>query len=665
MVSHTNIELASKKLDEAATAETPKEAAKKTEEEERIAKERQAPRKGEAPEEPKKATLSLVGLFLVLRPFFYPGKGTDGYVINRIRAASTWIMVCLSKVASLYSPIFLSQATNDLVSMDFYNASRSITAFIGLRFAASFLKELQNMLYVKVKQQAAIELSENTFKHLHNLSLNWHLSKKTGSVMKSLDRGTEAANNLITYMFLYLFPALAECVAVIILFFASYRQYALGLIVFGGVTLYCFLTIQITQWRKQFRESQNKSDNDFHDKATDSLINYETVKYFTSEDHEIERFAEGVKKFQQYNSMISLSLSFLNISQQLVLMLTMVGCMLVSASAVTTGQMTLGGWVAVQSWVTQIFVPLNFLGSVYAMIFQSFIDITNLSEMLAEQPDLVDEPGAVAIPLGRTEKKGGASDKKDSDISISFCGVSFNYPSQPVEKGLKSVSFHVAPGTTTAFVGHTGAGKTTISRLLFRFYDPSSGQVKLNEFDISKFKQRSVRDLIGIIPQDTVLFNDTILYNIQYGRRDATFEEVEEAARQAQIYDFILSLPEGWNTTVGERGLKLSGGEKQRVAIARCLLKNPPIIILDEATSALDTLTENSVQLALNELGNKKTVVVIAHRLSTIKHADQIVVLDNGIVIECGTHDELLKDANSHYSQLWNMQIKSNTEGTL
>jgi len=492
---------------------------------------------------------------------------------------------------------------------------------------------------------------------------------------------------------LFLLPALAECLAVVILFFAQFQQWGLGVLVFCGVLLYSIGTIAITQWRKKFREGTNKSDNDLHDKAQDSITNFETVKYFTAEAMEVSRFKTSVVKFQQYNSMTALSMSILNMMQQFLLIGTMLGAMLIAGQAVANGDMTLGGWVAVQSWVTQIFVPLNFLGSVYAMIVQGLIDVRNLSELLSESPDIIDDPKATPLPLNsssssssnaagtvevsgaegggsgggelemmETGKKSAGSKSKSAGLGIEFRNVHFNYPEQPVQKGLKGVSFTILPGTTTAVVGSTGAGKTTISRLLFRFYDPKSGEVLINGRDIKHHTQKSVRNVIGIVPQDTVLFNDTVMYNIRYGKQDATDAEVLAAAEAAQIKNFVESLPDKWDTTVGERGLKLSGGEKQRVAIARCLLKNPPIVLLDEATSALDTVTENSVQEALNALGSNRTVLIIAHRLSTIRHADQIIVMDKGNIAEIGSHNELLQNPDGLYANMWAMQLRGGGE---
>lgn len=618
----------------------------------------------ECADPPKKTQLSFYELAVVLRPFFWPAQGTDGAVVNRARAILTWVMVSASKACSLVSPVFLQTAVNALVSGDWQAAAIGIILYNVLRLAQSVFKEFQSILYIRVNQQASIELQEYTFGHLHQLSFNWHVQKKTGNIVRVMDRGKEAANILITYLFLFLIPALAECVAVVILFFVQYNQFGIALLVLGGVILYAVFTVRVTLWRKKYREKSNDQDNDFHYKSTDSILNYETVKYFTNEDFEKKRFRESVVKFQGYNSKTQFSLSLLNIGQQFFLIGTILGTALISGQSVVNGTMTIGGWVALQSWVVQIFVPLGFLGSVYAMIIQALVDVKNLSELLIESPDIVDPPNAQPIFPSTVAKATPADIESPSEapgggVSVEFRNLYFHYPTQDEDKGLRNVSFTVKAGTTTAVVGSTGAGKTTISRMLFRFYDPQLGEVLLDGKDIKQFSQKSVRQAIGIVPQDTVLFNDTLLHNIRYGRLDATMEEVEAAARAAQILTFIEAMPDKWETTVGERGLKLSGGEKQRVAIARCLLKNPPVVLLDEATSALDTVTESSVQEALRTLGQNRTVLVIAHRLSTIKHADQIVVLNHGEVAEVGTHEELLAIERGIYANLWNTQLRS------
>mmetsp|Transcript_30408 Transcript_30408/g.40146 ORF Transcript_30408/g.40146 Transcript_30408/m.40146 type:complete len:852 (+) Transcript_30408:38-2593(+) len=600
----------------------------------------------------KKKNLSFWQLIYVLKPYFWPSATDSKASLNRLRSSMTWFFVGASKAASVISPIFLAHATNELTSSRYHNCIVNIGVYVAFCFMAKLFKEMQGLIYLKVKQAAYIEIAETTFTHLHNLSLQWHLKKKMGNVIRSMDRGTEAANTLVTYLFLYLVPSLAECFAVCVVFLLKFRVWKIALLAFMSIAIYMFVTVKITLWRKQFRQKTNKHDNEFHDKATDSIINYETVKYFTNEPFEIKRFCDSVRKYQHYSINVQASLSFLNMTQQVIVQGTVLGGLIISALAVKDGAMDVGSFVAVNTYMVNLFTPLNFLGTVYNAIINALVDIRNLSELLAESPDVVDEPGAPELPGLGMQSKG---------MSVEYRNVHFRYPEQPESSGIQGLSFIVPPGTTTALVGHTGAGKTTIARLLFRFYDPLSGQVLMNGHDIRRVKQRSVRAAVGVVPQDTVMFNDSILHNVKYGRMDATMAEVEAACEAAQILDFIMTLPEKWETVVGERGLKLSGGEKQRVAIARCLLKDPPIVLLDEATSALDTKTEVSVQKALTGLRANRTTLVIAHRLSTIRYADQIIVLRKGQTVESGSHQELLAK-DGEYTSMWRMQLRSSSK---
>lgn len=677
---------------------------------------------------------SLFEISLILKPYFWPNSGTDGLLINRTRSFLTWLCVSLSKTCSLIAPQFLASATNALVNGNYQRAMESILLYNAFRFGSSLFKEMQSMIYLKVKQQANIQLAEQAFSHIHQLSLNWHLSKKMGNVIRSMDRGTSAADTLITYLFLFLIPTLVECIAVCLLFFFEFKQWKLGVCAMAGVVIYATITIYITNWRKKFRAATNKHDNDFHDKATDSIINYETVKYFGGENFEVSRYKSSVAQYQKFDVRTKWSMGGLNVTQQLVITLTMVACMLLAGKRVVHDDMTIGDFVAVNAYVVSMFTPLSFLGSIYNAIIQALTDVKHFLDLMTEEPDVVDVENALPIPLSGvkyvddatggkdvgkraaemctkcqrvavfsdwqfcpkcghpndnsstpnalTTYTGGEVDlevgsgsgsggevalsrlkhQKQGGVDVEFKNVSFHYPLQPKEKGLQNVSLFIPPGTTTAIVGHSGSGKTTIARLLYRFYDPLGGEVNIGGYNIKHYTQKSVRNAIGIVPQDCVLFNDTIYYNIKYGRQSATREEVLAAAEAAQIKNFVEELPDGWDTKVGERGLKLSGGEKQRVAIARCLLKDPPVVVLDEATSALDTITEESVQEALYTLGKNRTVLVIAHRLSTIKNADQIIVMGEGEILERGTHTELLAIQEGIYSQLWERQFEQDRD---
>lgn len=471
-----------------------------------------------------------------------------------------------------------------------------------------------------------------------------------GTVLRIMDRGIASADQVMNYLVLYLLPSIVQAFVVFGLFYVKFNSAELAGAAFLSFVVYCVVTIQITMWRKKFRKATNKHDNKYHDLATDSLINFETVKYFANEEHEIKNFRESVEQYQKHNIATQISLAVLNSAQQLDIQITTTIALMLSATTILHASGTLdlsdstniGAFVSVNAYILQLYAPLSFLGSIYSTVVQAFVDMGNLSEMLTVAPDVRDVNNAPPLRLNRP--KMGAK--------IEFQNVKFSYPSQP-SKGLKGVSFTVEPGTTTAIVGPTGAGKSTVSRLLFRFYDTTSGSIYVDNQDISKVTQKSLRSSIGVVPQDTVLFNSTIQHNIQYGNVHADFELLQQAAKSAQILPFIESLEETWDTMVGERGLKISGGEKQRVAIARCLLKNPPIVLLDEATSALDSQTEVMVQEALTHLGQGRTQVVIAHRLSTIMNADQILVLDQGRIVERGTHAELLKLAGGVYKQLW------------
>lgn len=617
-----------------------------------------------------KPVLSRHAIITLLRPYFWPDATSTSAALNRIRAILTWVCVISSKVANLFSPILLGWATTALSRQDYYSCIKYSILYSILGFLGSTFKEGQSLIYLKVAQAAFVQLSEVAFHHIHSLSLDWHLRKKLGEVIRSMDRGIAACDTLMKYLFLWLVPALVECLVVCIIFATYFDYLPMAIAVFYFVFAYILWTILVTLWRKKFRKAVVKSDNEWHDLCTDSLINFETVKFFTAEDYEMKRFGDAVKRYQSGSVDVQASLSFLNISQKLLLqaclatalsMATLgvkdrIDCCLangcdsgISQCCIGCSGMEVGDFVAVLTFTFNLFAPLNYLGSVYNSIVMAVIDLTNLSELLAESPDVTDAPDAIELP---------STNAADPDVAVEFDNVYFHYPTQPERKGLKGISFRMKRGTTTAIVGSTGGGKTTISRLFFRFYDVMGGAVKVNGVDIRSVKQTSLRGAIGVVPQVASMFNDTLRANILYGRRDATQADLDKAADDAQLTSFIHSLDAGWDTMVGDRGLKLSGGEKQRAAIARCLLKDPPFVILDEATSALDTLTEHSVQQALDSLGKERTVLVIAHRLGTVRNADNIIVLKDGGVAEEGTHDDLLA-RDGLYAEMWGMQLSS------
>jgi len=629
--------------------------------------------------EPLKKTLSREAILILIKPYIWPDATAESAVRNRFFAVMTWVCVILGRGLNVYAPLYLGWASTELAHQEYYKCMRYAILYALIQFFSSSFREGQSIFYLKIEQAAFINLSTTVFAKLHSLSLDWHLRKKLGEVIRVMDRGVLACNTLMKYLFLWMIPALLECVAVSIIFVVYFNYIPLGISTFYFVFVYVIWTIVLTLWRKKFRKQVTLSDNEWHDRCTDSLINFESVKYFTAEDYEVERFSESIANFQQGNVNVQGSLSFLNISQKLI----MQSCMATSLSLAVYGimkrsdcctsdinncesaisdccreisvdqcpGMEVGDFVAVLTYTLNLFQPLNFLGSVYNAVVMALVDLSSLAELMAEASDVVDAPDAIDLK--------NTSTNNNDDIAIEFDNVVFRYPTQPANKGLKGLSFKMKRGTTTAIVGPTGAGKTTVSRLLFRFYDVLGGSIRVNGTDVRSVTQKSLRDLIGVVPQVATMFNDTIAKNIMYGKRNSSQEEVKKACDDAQLSTFIESLDKGFESQVGDRGLKLSGGEKQRAAIARCLLKDPPFVLLDEATSSLDTLTENSIQGALDRLGEERTVLVIAHRLGTIRNADNIIVLKDGVVCEEGKHDDLLAKPSGVYAEMWNMQLHS------
>ncbi|CAK4084538.1 unnamed protein product [Aphanomyces euteiches] len=557
----------------------------------------------------KSVPLSSLGVLLV--PYFWPAG-----LLLKLRVLVSLSLVAASRSFRVISPLFLKEATNQLAATGTIPLQATVFYCVAL-FLSNGTKQLQTYLYLSVKQHAYKNVSATVFSHLHEMSMHFHLTKKTGKVMRVLDRGIDSTDSVVNVLFFRFIPTLLEVAAVSLIFLFAFQEKLLSIVCVISVIVYTVVTFVGTEVRLKFKKQSNKHDNDANEKAVDSLTNFETVKYFSSEQYEVDRpHLRDIFRVMVVN--------------------------------ITLGVLTVGDFVAVGSYINNIFKPLDSLGAIYNTIVQSIVDMSNLVEILLEEPDIVDIQNAKdLIPAPAVDQS-----------TITFDHVGFTYPGQPAANGLKNVSFTIAPGQTLAVVGATGAGKSTLSRLLFRFYDVTAGRIFIDNQDISRVTQKSLRRMLGIVPQDAVMFNETIFYNIHYGRHSATPAEVEEAAKSAMLYDFIMSLPEGFQTKVGERGLKLSGGEKQRVAIARAILKNPRIMVLDEATSALDTMTERNIYESLVKICANRTTMVIAHRLSTIRDAHAIIVLDKGEIVESGSHDDLIAK-NGVYCSMWNQQCAS------
>ncbi|CAK4634837.1 hypothetical protein LEN26_014137 [Aphanomyces euteiches] len=588
----------------------------------------------------KSVPLSSLGVLLV--PYFWPAG-----LLLKLRVLVSLSLVAASRSFRVISPLFLKEATNQLAATGTIPLQATVFYCVAL-FLSNGTKQLQTYLYLSVKQHAYKNVSATVFSHLHEMSMHFHLTKKTGKVMRVLDRGIDSTDSVVNVLFFRFIPTLLEVAAVSLIFLFAFQEKLLSIVCVISVIVYTVVTFVGTEVRLKFKKQSNKHDNDANEKAVDSLTNFETVKYFSSEQYEVDRYMESIDRYQLSTYLTRGFLNCLNVSQQFIQGTCLFLCMYITAVKITEGVLTVGDFVAVGSYINNIFKPLDSLGAIYNTIVQSIVDMSNLVEILLEEPDIVDIQNAKdLIPAPAVDQS-----------TITFDHVGFTYPGQPAANGLKTVSFTIAPGQTLAVVGATGAGKSTLSRLLFRFYDVTAGRIFIDNQDISRVTQKSLRRILGIVPQDAVMFNETIFYNIHYGRHSATPAEVEEAAKSAMLYDFIMSLPEGFQTKVGERGLKLSGGEKQRVAIARAILKNSRIMVLDEATSALDTMTERNIYESLVKICANRTTMVIAHRLSTIRDAHAIIVLDKGEIVESGSHDDLIAK-NGVYCSMWNQQCAS------
>ena len=572
-------------------------------------------------------------------PFIWPAGNFD----LRARVVLALLALVATKFVAILSPILQAWAVDDLAGSgvpEFALGAIGLTVAYGMaRIATNGFQQIRDALFAKVAQRALRRLALETFEHIHRLSMRYHITRKTGGLSRIIERGVKGVEFLLRYLVFSTGPLVLELVLIGAAIFWKLQDWRYVGIILATIAVYVWFTFAITEWRVKLRRKMNEQDTDANQKAIDSLLNFETVKYFGAAGREAARYDEAMAGYEAAALKTSYSLAFLNFGQAVLITAGLVAVMLLAAIGVQAGELTVGDFVLVNAYMIQITMPLNFLGTVYREIRQALVDMRQMFDLLDEPPEVQDSRNASQLRITKGR--------------VQFEAVSFSYDSErPI---LEDVNIDIPAGQTIAIVGPSGSGKSTIGRLLFRFYDVTGGAVVIDGQDVRDVTQDSLHQAIGVVPQDTVLFNDTIYYNIAYGRAHATRDEVIKAARDAQIHDFIMSLPDTYDTRVGERGLKLSGGEKQRVGIARTLLKDPPILLLDEATSALDSETEHEIQEALERAGQGRTVITIAHRLSTVQNADRILVLEKGTVVEAGTHSELLSK-NGRYLDLWTLQ---------
>ncbi|ADO42497.1 ABCB family ABC transporter ATP-binding protein/permease [Ketogulonicigenium vulgare] len=589
------------------------------------------------------------GLSILRRvlPYLWP----DGANWVKYRVVAALVLLMIAKLITVATPLFYKWAVDSLsgvvsgpAGMMALGAVGLTVAYGGARLLTVGFQQLRDAVFVRVGQRSLRIIAGQAFAHMHQLSMRYHITRKTGGLSRIMERGIKGVDFLLRMFVFSLGPLVLELVLVCATLFFLFDVRFL-LVVAGTIAAYIVYTLLATEWRVRIRRKMNEQDNDANQKAIDSLLNFETVKYFDAETREVNRYDSAMEKYEDAAVKTGVSLAALNFGQSLIITLGLTAVMVLAAMGVQDGTMTVGDFVMVNAYMIQVTQPLNFLGTIYREIRQALVDMGQLFDLMGEAAEVKDKPGAPALRITGGE--------------IRFEDVRFHYA--PDREILKGVSFTVPAGKTLALVGATGSGKSTIGRLLFRFYDVTGGRILIDGQDIRDVTQESLHRAIGVVPQDTVLFNDTIGYNIGYGRAGATQAQIEDAARAAQVHDFIASLPEGYETQVGERGLKLSGGEKQRVGIARTLLKDAPLLLLDEATSALDTNTEMGVQEVLARAEAGRTTISIAHRLSTIADADEIIVLDHGAVVERGSHGGLLAQ-NGRYAQLWAHQQASDQD---
>jgi ATP-binding cassette, subfamily B, heavy metal transporter len=589
--------------------------------------------------------LGSLGTLAALLPYLWPARQWH----LRVRVVAALVLLVSAKVAVVFVPLFYGKAVDALGTAGPEGLLAVpvglILAYGGARVLSLAFGELRDAIFARVGQRAIRTIALEVFRHLHRLSLAFHLGRQTGGLSRAIERGTRAIDLLLRFSLFNIVPTLIEIALVFVILWRMLDA-TVALVTVGTVVVYIAYTMAITEWRTRFRRQMNEEESRANTKAIDSLLNYETVKYFGNEDHEARRFDVALAGYEQASVKSQTSLALLNIGQALIVSVGLTAVMYLTGRGIVEGTLSIGAFVMANTYLMQLYQPLGFFGFVYREIKHGLVDIERMLELLRVEAAVLDAPDARPLALAGGE--------------VRFEEVCFGY--DPRRVILQGVSFAVRPGGSVAFVGASGAGKSTIARLLYRFYDPDAGRILIDGQDLQAVTQESLRAAIGIVPQDTVLFNDTIFYNINYGRPAASPAEVEEAARLAHIHDFIMGLPDGYRTVVGERGLKLSGGEKQRVAIARTIIKDPAILVFDEATSALDSRTEQEIQANLREIARGRTTVMIAHRLSTVVDADQILVLDEGRVVEHGRHHELLA-RDGRYAAMWRRQQERREEG--